>query len=136
MNKLVKTLAVISLLILVIDIVVLSLLKDIWKTTIESIQNKPFKVKTYYALACYILLIFGNYYFVFKNINRYNWIKESLKNGFLFGFVVYGVFDLTNLAIFTDYSLPVAIMDMLWGGTLMALVSFLSYYIINISNNI
>jgi uncharacterized membrane protein len=132
MNKLLKTITVISTLILVIDILVLTALKDVWKSTVELIQHKPFKVKLHYALACYMLLIFGHYYFVFKNIDRSNWIEQTLKNGFLFGFVTYGVFDLTNLAILTDYPLSVAALDMMWGGILMALVSFLSYYVLHI----
>lgn len=132
MKYLIKVIFIISILILIIDVFMLSMLSSIWKTTIENVQGKTFKVKIHYAIASYILLIFGQYYFVYKNIPKSNWFNYALLNGFLFGFVTYGVFDFTNLAIFTDYALSTAIIDMLWGGTLMAIVSILSYYFINI----
>ena len=132
MNKVVKIIFVISALILVIDGIVLSSLKQLWKKTIEKVQHKPFKVKTHYAVGSYILMIFGLYYFVYKHINRNNWVNSSLINGFLFGIVLYGVFDFTNLAIFTDYSLGTALIDMVWGGTLMSITSFTSYYLLEI----
>lgn len=131
MKDLVKTIFVIAILILVIDVFMLSTLSNIWKKTIENVQGKTFKVKIHYAIASYILLIFGQYYFVYKNIPHSDWFNYALLNGFLFGFVTYGVFDFTNLAIFTDYSLSTAIIDMIWGGMLMAIVSVLSYYILH-----
>jgi uncharacterized membrane protein len=132
MKELTKTIFVIAILILLIDAFMLSSLSSVWKKTIEDVQGKTFKVKIHYAIASYILLIFGQYYFVYKHIPRSNWFNYALLNGFLFGFVTYGVFDFTNLAIFTDYALSTAIIDMIWGGTLMAIVSILSYYILNI----
>ena len=123
-----------SLLIIIIDGIVLSMLKKIWKKTIEDVQHKPFIPKLHYAVGSYFLIIFGQYYFVYKQINRKNWIYDSIINGFLFGFVLYGVFDFTNLAIFSDYSLNTAIIDMIWGGILLSFTSFIGYYILEVSN--
>ena len=53
--------------------------------------------------------------------------KRSVLDAFLLGFVIYGVFDLTNLAIFKKYDNMVALMDMLWGGTLFALTAYIIY---------
>jgi uncharacterized membrane protein len=134
MNKLIKTIFVISLLILSLDGIVLTSLSGLWKKTIESVQHKPFKAKMHYAIGSYILMIFGLYYFVYKHINQNSWIFDTLIKGFLFGFTLYGVFDFTNLAIFSDYALHTAIIDMFWGGTLMGITSFLSYYLLEIYN--
>ena len=133
MNKFVKIIILNALLILSIDGIVLNALSTVWKKTIEKVQHKNFIPKLHYAFASYILIILGQYYFVYKNINRNNWIKDSLFNGFLFGFVLYGVFDFTNLAIFSDYSLKTATIDMFWGGTLLSITSFISYYILEVS---
>ena len=35
--------------------------------------------------------------------------------GALFGFCVYGVYDLTNFSTLAQYPLPVTVVDMLWG---------------------
>lgn len=134
MNKLIKTIFVIFVLILAFDGIVLSALSELWKNTIEKVQHKKFKVKPHYVIGSYILMIFGVYYFVYKHINRNTWIFDTLIKGFLFGFTLYGVFDFTNLAIFTDYTLDTALIDMFWGGTLMGITSFLSYYLLEIIN--
>lgn len=134
MNKLFKTIFVISVLILTFDGIVLSALGKLWKKTIEDVQHKIFKAKINYALCSYVLMIFGVYYFVYKHINKNSWIYDTLVKGFLFGFTLYGVFDFTNLAIFTDYALQTAIIDMVWGGTLMSITSFLSYCVLEILN--
>jgi uncharacterized membrane protein len=129
-----KPIAVISFLILLFDGIVLSLLSKLWKKTIENVQQKRFIPNFYYAFFSYVLIIFGQYHFVHKHIKRSNWVYDSIFNGFLFGFVLYGVFDFTNLAIFTDYSLNTAIIDMIWGGTLLSVVSFIGYYLLEIRN--
>jgi len=132
MNDIIKIFTVMAFLIITIDIIVLSLLKKLWKTTIETVQKKTFVPKMHYAIASYALIVLGQYYFVFRHIKRSNWINESLLNGFLFGLILYGVFDFTNLTIFTDYSLFTATVDMMWGGLLMAITSFIGYYILEI----
>jgi len=43
--------------------------------------------------------------------------------GMVYGAVVYGVFDLTNLAIFKAYSWRTALIDTLWGAVLFGLLA-------------
>lgn len=125
----IKPIILISFIMIILDFIVLSFLKETWKINIERIQKTTFKVNIIYALFTYFLLIFGSYYFVYKNINKSSWKFDSLIKGFIFGFIVYGTFDFTNLAIFKDYSLKIAIIDMIWGGVLISIVSFITYYI-------
>ena len=122
MNKMFKKLVVISVFMLIIDLIVLSLLSKMWKESIEKIQSTPFKVKPLYAAGAYILMIFGLYYFVIESNLPTN---QLVARAFAFGIVVYGIFDFTNLAIFTNYNLKTALIDILWGGILMALVTWL-----------
>jgi len=123
-----KPILLISSIMLMLDYIVLSTLKPLWKTTIQKVQKTPFIPNITYALFSYVLLIFGLYYFVYKHINKSTWKYDTLVKGFLFGFVLYGVFDFTNLAIFKEYSLKTAMIDMVWGGILMSTVSFITYY--------
>jgi uncharacterized membrane protein len=122
MNKMFKKLAVISVTMLVIDLIMLSVLSKMWKESIEKIQSTPFKVKPLYAVGAYVLMIFGLYYFVLENTLPTN---QLVIRAFAFGIVVYGIFDFTNLAIFTNYNLKTALIDILWGGILMASVTWL-----------
>lgn len=48
---------------------------------------------------------------------------QNGKEAFLLGALVYAVYDFTNLALFKKYDLKIAIMDILWGGTLFYLLS-------------
>lgn len=47
-------------------------------------------------------------------------IKKVFFNGFIFGFVAYGTYNLTNMATLTGWSIHVVLVDMLWGGILTA----------------
>lgn len=125
----VKPIILISLFMLFLDYIVLTNLKPLWRTTVQKVQKTPFIININYALFSYALLIFGLYYFVYRYINKSTWKYDTIVKGFLFGFVVYGVFDFTNLAIFKEYSIKTAIIDMFWGGILMSIVSFNSYYL-------
>lgn len=47
---------------------------------------------------------------------------SSVKEAFLYGLLVYAVYDFTNLAVLPDYPLGFALIDTLWGGILFAIV--------------
>ncbi len=120
-----KTLAITAVAMLVLDLVVLSLLSKMWRKTIEKVQNIPFKVKPLYAAGAYVLMIFGLYYFVLGSGFESIPTNQLVTRAFIFGIVVYGIFDFTNLAIFTNYNLKTALIDILWGGILMASVTWI-----------
>lgn len=42
-------------------------------------------------------------------------IKMSFAYGALVGFVIYGIYDMTNLAVFKDWTTTIAIIDWCWG---------------------
>ena len=53
--------------------------------------------------------------------------KKSVLDAFLLGFVIYAVFDLTNMVIFKKWDLMTSLMDMTWGGVLFASTTYLTY---------
>lgn len=130
----IKVIALIFIIILLLDGIVLTSLKNLWNTTVTRVQHSKLVFNIKYAIISYILLVYGLYFFVYKHITRKKWINDSLINGFIFGFIVYGVFDMTNLAIFKNYSLNTAVIDMIWGSVLMSVTAFISYYLLEISN--
>jgi uncharacterized membrane protein len=121
MKEHIKPLLILAVIFLVLDLLWLKfVVGDLWKTNVETVQKSPMEIKSHYAILSYLLLIFGTYYFVYLTIDKENYVKESLIKGFIIGFIIYGVFDFTNLAIFKEFDLRTAIIDMLWGGTLTA----------------
>jgi uncharacterized membrane protein len=121
MKEHIKPLLILAVIFLVVDLLWLKfVVGDLWKTNVETVQKSPMEIKSHYAILSYLLLIFGTYYFVYLTIDKENYVKESLIKGFISGFIIYGVFDFTNLAIFKEFDLRTAIIDMLWGGTLTA----------------
>lgn len=83
------------------------------------------------ALLFYLLYILGVLYFVVLpslKARRLPVRKVALAGG-VFGLVMYGAYDLTNLATIAGWPVKLVIVDMLWGAVLTALVSVISYAI-------
>lgn len=98
-------------------------------TMIKKIQNgEKMKTNFWYGLSSFILLAFGLNYFVVDKIDEKNIVGDSARLGIPFGLVVYGVYDLTNLATFGKFDFTTALIDMLWGGLLAFIVSLATKY--------
>lgn len=81
------------------------------------------------AIFVYILIPLGIYLFVLPKAAG-NPLLGALW-GAIYGLILYGVYDLTNLAILADWTLKLTIVDILWGIVLNGLGGFI---ITNISN--
>jgi uncharacterized membrane protein len=81
------------------------------------------------AILFYLLFIVGLVLFVITPaVEKGSW-THALLFGALFGLVCYATYDLTNLATLKDWPLLVTIVDLVWGATLGALVSVITYFI-------
>jgi len=126
-----KFIVIFSTILLILDILWIGIInKNLWNNHLLSIQKEPLKIKPIYGLLCYIVIIASTLYFVQNDINKENYKYNSLVKGFLFGFSLYAVYDFTCLAIFNNYRIDIAIMDMIWGGLLIAFSLFISNYYI------
>jgi uncharacterized membrane protein len=85
---------------------------------VKSVQGSPLKMNFLAAIICYLFLVFGIYYFIIKP-------KRSVRDAFLLGVVIYSVFELTNLAIFKNWSIFTVLLDTLWGGVLFGTTTYL-----------
>jgi uncharacterized membrane protein len=108
----------IFLLLLAVDSIYLYLTAGIFGKTVKNIQHTGLSVRYGSAFIVYALLAYGLVHFIIKP-------GRSYIDAALLGLVIYGVFDFTNYAIFKDYGLPVAIMDTLWGATLMGFTAYI-----------
>jgi uncharacterized membrane protein len=95
----------------------------IFKANVELIQNAPLKANVYGAILSYVCVIGAlNYFIILQN--------KSPFDAFILGIFLYGVFDMTNFAMFTKYSWKTAISDTLWGGTLFAFTTWVTYKLV------
>ena len=114
MHNIVTTL----LLFLILDTFYLQAVKGRFSSLIKKIQKSEMEVDLYAALACYLVMTFGFYYFIVKD-------NRSIKDAAILGFVIYAVFDFTNMAIFKHWDITTSLIDAIWGGILFALTRYL-----------
>lgn len=80
------------------------------------------------AIIFYLLFIVGIVVFVTgPSLSAQSWTKALLLGG-LFGMIAYATYDLTNLATLKNWSLLVTVVDIIWGTTLSASVSLITYF--------
>ena len=65
-----------------------------------------------------IYLNFISNYFIIKP-------NRSVQDAFLLGLIIYGVFETTNMALFSKWSWLTVLIDTIWGGILFALTTFI-----------
>ena len=96
---------------------------------IKKIQGSKMTVNLLYAVLTYILMIIGLQFFVISNIKEENMLMDSLKYGFLYGMILYGVYGLTAAAVIKDWDILVTVYDIIWGGTVYFLTPYLTFII-------
>lgn len=107
-----------AIIFILLDSIYLRYMKNYFLNQISRVQNgKPGNIRFLGAGLTYLFLIFGLFYFIILP-------KRSVKDAFLFGLVIYGVYETTNYAIFRDWSILTVLIDTLWGGVLFALTSY------------
>ena len=107
---------------LVLDGIYIYLTHKIFADQIVNVQRVVMTLKPMGALVCYVLLIAGLNYFIIQR-------NRSIPEAFFLGLVIYGVYDSTNYATLKKCEANVAIMDTLWGGSLFALTTAITYYL-------
>ena len=105
-----------SIVFIMIDSVYLYFIKDYFNNQVKLIQGSSIKINSYAMIICYIILIFGiNYFIIIPN--------RSILDAFLLGLIIYGVYEITNMALFSKWSWTTVLIDTLWGGILFALTT-------------
>jgi uncharacterized membrane protein len=120
MAKWIKEIIISSISLLILDAAYISLNQRAFENQVASVQRVILQVKPLGAIICYFFLIFGLNYFIISK-------KRPLIDAFLFGLIIYAVYDSTNYALFKQWKPLLAIMDAVWGGSLFALTTFITY---------
>jgi uncharacterized membrane protein len=120
MIKAVRELIISTIVILILDGIYIYLTLKLFSDQIINIQRVVMTFRPLGALICYILLIAGINYFIIHK-------KRSIPEAFFLGLIIYGVYDSTNYATLKKWQSNIAIMDTLWGGSLFALTTAITY---------
>ncbi len=105
---------------ILLDSIYLNSIGTTYAEQVAKIQRTAMNINYKGVIFCYILLVFGLYYFILKD-------RKSVFDAFLLGIVIYGVYDATTYAIFKKWSPLLAFIDTIWGGTLFALTTMITY---------
>lgn len=119
MLKLIFNILKIFLIMIILDIPYLYSDFAGYKGMISDIQGSDIKVKLIPAIITYLIMAFALYNFVIKNMNLD--FRNKIISAALLGFVIYGVYDFTNMATIEKWKYKQSIIDLIWGSILFAL---------------
>lgn len=128
-----------------IDYVVISYNKGMWYDLVSkishsaSVEYPPGNVASHVpwervavALLAWLILVLGLYVFVLDKLTS---LTDCIVWGVFYAFVVYGVYNFTNMALFHDfYTLDIATKDIL-SGMVSCSLALLAFYSLNVEIN-
>jgi uncharacterized membrane protein len=119
-----SAIVVVILVILIFDAIWLGVInKKSWNEQVRDIQGTDLKARPLGAVTAYALLVTAVIVLGVSRVNKENLVRDSLVIGAVIGLCIYGVFDGTVYALFKNYKLSTAIVDILWGTFLMAVAT-------------
>ena len=127
--KEIKEYSLFLILLLLIDSFYLVGLKDIHNKVFSKIQKSPLELNLKYGSLFYLLVPFA-YLYIIKPLSLKH-INSVAKYGAFLGLLLYGTFDITNLALFKDYPPWYALTDTLWGTIAIMITSVLVFKMTN-----
>ena len=107
-----------AIILICLDSIYLTLVKKSMINQVVKIQKSKFQINIFGFISSYLFLVIGLYFFVIRK-------KLNYLYGALLGIVIYGVYDMTNLATFHKWSYWFALQDILWGSFLFGFTTFL-----------
>lgn len=109
----------------ILDYIYLKSSGNIFSKLITNIQNSPLKLRIYPTIVVYILIFLMWIIFIYNQKDKFTF-KENIFRAFLLGMCTYGIYDFTNMAIFKNWNINVALMDTIWGGVLYSLTTLIA----------
>ena len=100
------------------DLSWLTLNRKYYEDLFGAIQGSKLEIRWIPALLIYILIPVTVYFFAVKDAKN---LQSATLRGAALGFSIYAVYDLTNYATFTKYTLRMAATDVVWGTVLCAI---------------
>lgn len=129
--------AFVFIVMMLFDVVWISINLNIYNNAVKSVQGSDLTTRLGSAAIVYICMYIMIVWLILPNIvatvetnkGNINKVWACIRYGGLAGLLIYGIYNFTSHAIYTQYPLSVAIRDTVWGGTLFTIIC-LSYVII------
>ena len=118
-KKIIKDLAILSIIILVLDISFIGVMLKHFKTQIRMVQGSDMQMDYLAAGLCYVVIIGAAYKFMVLRP------EITLWEAALLGWSVYLIYELTNKVILKNWSWTTVLIDGTWGGILFALTLYI-----------
>lgn len=118
----VKHILIIASIMLLLDLSFLYLNKNMFDEQVLKIQDMPIKLNYVAAGLCYVSMVLGLYYFIIRT-------KKPVLDAAILGFVIFSVYELTNMSLLDKWDIKTVIVDSIWGSVLFGLTTYLFYYV-------
>lgn len=105
-----------SILLFILDMIFLKMNERTFHNQIINVQRVVLQPNYTAIMITYFLLFFTICYFIIRP-------HRDINEAFLLGFLIYGIFEFTNMSIFKKWEWMTALMDTLWGGLLFSLTT-------------
>ena len=121
----IKLFIVSAIVLVLLDFIYLFLQQKWYKTEIKKIQGGELKLNWIGVFMRYLAQIIGLNIFVLQN-------NGSILYSFIFGIVIYLNYIGTNYATIINFDELLAFVDLVKGGIIMSLTTYISYLILNV----
>jgi uncharacterized membrane protein len=125
-NSHLKVLVLSIIFFLVLDALFIGALMKDWQSLLLRVQGEKMEVRLSSAVGAYVVMVLAWVYFVYRPYLVHKNINTAVRTGAMLGFVIYGVFELTNFAIIKKWNMKFVLMDTIWGSLLYGLVTYFS----------
>jgi uncharacterized membrane protein len=126
----VKLYLLVLLVFLAIDMIWLGfLMTQFYKTELGSLARRSGDAMApvwWAALLVYVLIPLGIVLFVLPRVSPESSPLAALGWGFVYGIILYGVYDLTNYSLIDQWPWRMTWVDIAWGGFICAVTSFIA----------
>ena len=120
----IRLLLIVAVAMLIMDTIWLTLQYNYNVNIIKNVQKSGIKLRYIPAALVYVFMILAVIYFAILQSKS---LKESILKGAFLGLCIYGVYDLTNLATFDNWTNRMAMQDIAWGTFLFGVVAGIGY---------
>ena len=120
----IKEIILYAVILTLVDYLYLSNVSHLYNKLMLKVQGSKLEFKLVPAIVVYISLVASWVYFIYPTLSKKTLLQSCIDAAVL-GFVIYSVYDFTNLATIKDWRLDLSIMDSIWGAILYALSTFI-----------
>ena len=119
---------------IIIDLIWFQFAAPSYRSLVQGVQGDEMSLNYIGALIAYILMACAVVFFTLPRVNLatkagQGALMAAVLSGGLYGFLSYGMFNFTNMAIFDRWNLGTSLVDSFWGAIIFTLTTFLTHVI-------